>query len=362
MSEKSKIPFSEIIAALLDTSQPFSPVHLHRFSDLEKRELRELKNVWTKIDPSRRLALLSDLEEMADVDTLMDFDPVAMIGLRDSEGNVRARAAMMLWEYQGTDLAHTLVTMVEEDSAVEARAAAASALGKYIYLGEIEEIPAKILHAVEGCLLKAAQGSDDPLVQRKALEALGFSSRDDIPPLIRKAYDSRVQEWVVSALFAMGRSYDKVWEPDVKRELRSPKGDIQLEAVRAAGALGLDSTKRILLDLLEEEGTDSEIRAEVIWALSEIGGEEVRETLEELLEKTEDEEEADLIEEALDNLDLNEQIESLDLFDIDLEEEARSARIVDLSLEDPNPDSEKKAEDESENPAKKTRPRHKKSN
>jgi hypothetical protein len=163
----------------------------------------------------------------------------------------------------------------------------------------------------------------------------------------------------------MGRSYDQAWDADVKRELRSAHADIQIEAVRAAGELGLESCQRILLDLLEDESTDSEIRAEVIWALSEIGGEEVRETLTDLLEKSEDEEETELIDEALDNLTLNEQIQAMNFFDIDLEEEARSGHVIDISDETTAEDTDilpEPPDDSAAKPgAKKSRPRHKKS-
>ena len=62
------------------------------------------------------------------------------------------------------------------------------------------------------------------------------------------------------------------------------------------------------LGALEEEAQDSEIRAAIFWSLSKIGGEEVRETLETILEETEDEEEVEILEEALDNLSFTEDV------------------------------------------------------
>jgi hypothetical protein len=47
---------------------------------------------------------------------------------------------------------------------------------------------------------------------------------------------------------------------------------------------------------------DDELRMAVVWSLSQIGGEDVRETLENMLEECEDDEEAGVIEEAIDNL------------------------------------------------------------
>jgi hypothetical protein len=59
----------------------------------------------------------------------------------------------------------------------------------------------------------------------------------------------------------------------------------------------------------------------VIWALSQIGGEGVRETLEGLQDKTDDPDVESLIEDALDNLSLTEDASLFELMDVDLEDE-----------------------------------------
>ena len=69
--------------------------------------------------------------------------------------------------------------------------------------------------------------------------------------------------------------------------------------------------------MLEDE-EDLEMRQELIWALSKIGGEGVRDRLEEILAtETEDDEEAAFIEEAMDNLTFTEDMAQFDLFDLD---------------------------------------------
>jgi HEAT repeat protein len=52
---------------------------------------------------------------------------------------------------------------------------------------------------------------------------------------------------------------------------------------------------------------DENVRAAAIWSLSQIGGDEVGDRLEALLEETEDEDEADLLEQALENLEFSEE-------------------------------------------------------
>jgi len=102
----------------------------------------------------------------------------------------------------------------------------------------------------------------------------------------------------------------------VLSKLHAPDEDIRSEAIHAAGELELPSARSILLDLLEDE-EDLEIRRELIWALSKIGGEGVRGRLEEILEVEADDEEAGFIEEALDNLTFTEDLARFDLLDLD---------------------------------------------
>ncbi|MDZ4160180.1 MAG: HEAT repeat domain-containing protein, partial [Anaerolineaceae bacterium] len=132
-----------------------------------------------------------------------------------------------------------------------------------------------------------------------------------------------------------GRSLDPDWEKHILANVDSRDTDVQLEAVRAAGHLELDSSRKPLLDLLEEsEIIDEEVRAAVIWSLSQVGGESVKEALEDLLEKTEDQDEASLIEDALDNLEFTEGFPGLELFNIGLDDELETGLDIDLEDED----------------------------
>lgn len=316
-SEKKNIPIQQVLTALLDDQHVFPPAYLHHFSDLEGRDLEAVRSVWPQASARRRFTLLEDLEDLSEADTLVSFTAIARLALEDVDARVRTVAIRMLWEADDISLADVFLRMLEQDESAEVRAAAASALGVFVYEGELEEIPQDIFHRVESRLIAVVNSQEEDLVRRRALESLGYSSHSEVPALIRNAFTSGSTDWSASALFAMGRSADSSWEPDVIRMLQSPKADIQLEAVRAAGALGIARSRRILLDLLEEEAQDSEIREAVIWSLSQIGGDEVRETLEELLENTDDDEEAEILEDALDNLSFTEDSGLYGFFDFD---------------------------------------------
>ena len=302
--------------ALLDDDRPFPAQLLHRFSDLPPVELDAVKKTWSKVSSRRKHTLLEDLEDLAETDTLTSFDDMARSLLSDPDPEVRIRAIRLLWESDDVKLIPVYLKMLNEDEDTGTRAAAANALGQFIYLGELDKYPSKPKKQVEDQLLAATTTAKETLIRRRALESLGYSGRKEVIPLIEAAYHQKDPDWLVSALFAMGRSCDERWKKQVLAQLHASNDDVRSEAIHASGELELSSARPALLDLLADE-QDLEIRREIIWALSKIGGEGVRVRLEELLEMEEDDEEADFIEEALDALNFTEEMGPFNLLDVD---------------------------------------------
>jgi HEAT repeat protein len=100
----------------------------------------------------------------------------------------------------------------------------------------------------------------------------------------------------------------------------SEDSHVRLEAVKTAGTLMLPAARLPLLRMLDEED-DSTILSAVIWSLSQVGGEDVRTYLQNLVAQTEDDDEVDFIEEALTNLSFTEDMESLDLLAVNPDED-----------------------------------------
>ena len=308
------IAITTVIEALLDESTPFRPRYLNRLSDLEPEDAALFAEAWPKVSLRRREALLEDLEEIHLADDLLCFEAVARLALVDNVPSVRLRAIRILREYELVDLLPIFIDMTEEDPDNAVRAGAASALGMYVYMGEVEDISAAKLKRVEECLLGVVSSQQPTQVRRSALEALGFSSRKEVVSLIEKAYASDDMDWVITALFAMGRSANSRWKPQVLKMITDPRPGVRAEAASAAGELEIASARRVLLDLLEDP--DFDVRMATIWALSQIGGKGVRESLETLLKTTDDAEEVTQIENALENLDFTEEMQDLDILDI----------------------------------------------
>ncbi len=300
--QSKKIRFQSVIDALLDDDADFPEYYLNSFSDIETKELSQLLSIWNQITPERKARLFENLEILNDTDTLMDFSQIAHIGLSDPNAVVRASGIRMLWDYEDEKNIPIFIELLKNDIDVGVRTEAAGGLGKYIYLGEIEEIRSTNLKLIEETLLKIMRSSENDLVRQKSLESLGFSSRPEVPPLITNAFQSGNESWLMYALSAMGRSADEIWTSNVLSMLAHPELKIQIEAVKASGELEIKQARKLLIKLILETDFDEDLWVESIWALSKIGGENVQKVFEKLLEKAGSEEEEDFLKEALDNL------------------------------------------------------------
>ncbi len=317
---ESKPPFQKVIAELTQGGEDLSRSTLKEFSDIDPASLKALQEAWPRVPLERKRKLLEALESLSEEDTLVSFEDFARSLLKDPSPEVRLRAIRLLDEAEDTKLIPTFIRMMNEDQDAETRAEAATALGKFVELGELDEIPDEPRRQVEEALLEKANGEDQLIVRRNALEALGFSSRPEVATLIESAFQRENPEWQASALFAMGRSYDERWEESVLSRLMDVSTLVRLAAVEAAGELRLASARTSLFRVLEEEEED-EIASAAIWSLSQIGGEDARLYIENLLDLAEEEEDIKFLEEALDNVEFTDELNHFDLLSIDPDED-----------------------------------------
>lgn len=313
MSDSSEIPFQTITEALLDQETPFDPRYLHRFSDLEGEDLEIFQDVWPRVSLGRRRALVEDLNELGGADDLLSFENIGRLTITDEDAQVRTYAVQLLWEFEERDLIPLFLELLESDPVPEVRAAAATGLGLFVYHGEIDRLPKSHLDQIENTLIKAARKDQSEIVQCRALESLGYSSRGEVAALIEPAFISGGHEKIASALIAMGRSMDPRWEKTILQMLNSKIPALRAEAARAAGELEINDSIPLLVELTDD--SEHTVRSAAIWSLSEIGGDQARHTLEKLFRETEDDHEADLIENALDNIAFTDGMQPFSLFD-----------------------------------------------
>ena len=320
MNNPPDASFADLLNDLLDPDSSISENRVTRLSNLGTEDLARLAVVWDRIPLLRRRKLLAGMETLAADDPLLFFEEIGKIALKDPDPEVRIYAVRLTAIEEAPVFISVLVDLLENDPHFEVRAGAAAALGKFVYLGEIEEIPFGTQRKVEAVLLEAHRNDPQDLVRRRALEAVSFSSRDEINVLIEDAYNRDDEDWQQCAVYAMGASANARWTPQVTESLGSDSPGLRGEAARAAGKLNIVDLKESLFDLAQND-EDDEVRQAAIWALSDIVGKGVGEFLEEQLENTEDLEEIAFLEEALDNLAASEFFDDLGLPMFDFNEE-----------------------------------------
>lgn len=336
MDMPSKIPFDLFISQLLDSENPLTPKYFYNLSDMSAEEIESLSKIWPEIPLWRRQAIIEDVEQLSADDLLLSFVNFCLLALQDEDANIRRLCIQSLWEYGEVELVPVYTRLVKEDPDVEVRAAATGALGQYVFKGEIGELSPTMLKEIEELLLEVIQGEDSPKVRRVALEALGFSSREEVPAIIESAFTSNDKYWIASALFAMGRSSNEKWKEPVLAMFNHAYPLVRMEAVRAAGELEIKEAIPSLIELLDEH--DDDFRTACIWALSQIGGEGVRETLEELLNDAQDDEDIEFLESALENLEFSESMDLIPLFDINSDEDGEDLALYEDLYHDEDQD------------------------
>ncbi len=313
MSEIPELSFQALIDALLDEETPFNLRYLYRLSDLEGEELDLFLHTWPQLPLWRQQALMEDLYELGRADDLLSFENIGRHAIADEDPQVRLLAVQILWVFEEQDLVPIYLQLLKSDPIAEVRAASASGLGQFVYLGEIDRLPGYILKEIEDCLLDAIHHDQEILVQCRALESLGYSSRSEIPAFVENAFASHDHNLVASALIAMGRSKDSRWKKLILSMMNNKLPIIRAEAARAAGEIEIKDAIPTLIELTSD--SDENVRAAAIWSLSEIGGERARHALERLFTEAADDQEADFLESALDNLAFTNGMQPFSLLD-----------------------------------------------
>ena len=187
-----------------------------------------------------------------------------------SERVVSRLLIRLLWEDESLVLMNRLIEIALYDEAINVRAAAASALGRFILLGELGDLPEDETNKAQDAAVSILDNlAEDIDVRRRALEAIANSSHEILDEAIREAYNNDDHRMQISAVFAMGRSYDAQWNEFVLQQLDSEDPEMSYEAARAAGELEIEEAVPALTRLALDD--DREVKEVAIWSLGEIG-------------------------------------------------------------------------------------------
>ncbi len=273
------IEFNRLLRHLAEVKTPLSVARLYDLSDLDDEQVAWFRSNWSTIPAERRRQIVGFLLDIAESSFEVDFEPVFCACIDDADEEVRARSVAGLWESEDEGLIAPFLDMVQNEPSVQARAAAASALGSFVLLGELNRISAQNKMAIEEALLALVRSPQESLkVRRRAVEALAYSDRKEVPGVIENAYYHTERQMRVAAVFAMGRSLDPQWESLLLDELHSHDPELRFEAARACSELELERAIPHLAQLLTDK--DREVQEAGIWALGQIGGSKARQVLE----------------------------------------------------------------------------------
>lgn len=251
---------------------------LAHLSGLLDQELARFHALWPRFPLELRRQLIITLMEITETDFEMDFSAIFCLALQDSDALVRATAIEGLLEQEDPRLISKFITLLLHDPSEVVRIGAAAALGNFVLLGELRKIRPEPFAKIRAALLAIYTAETESLeLRRHALEALAYTSLDEVPALIEAAYGQPAEPLRVSAVCAMGRSADRRWAAIVQQELLNIQPDMRLAATRACGELALRDAVPLLAELTEDVNAD--IRTVALWSLGQTGGDLARRTL-----------------------------------------------------------------------------------
>ena len=303
-----------VLKHLADDEQMLSVSRLYSLSSLEPRDVARVRTAWPSIPPERRQAIMRHLVDISESNFEVDFGPIFRLGLTDGEPEVRTAAIDGLWEENDVKLIQPLVDLMQNDEAELVRAAAASTLAHFVLAGELEEIPTANAELAVNALREEIDDLTESIeVRRRAVEAIGYSSADDVPDILQEAYQDVDERMRLSAVLGMGRSADSRWADLVLQEIDSPSSEMRFQAARASGELQHTAAVPALSRLLQDE--DDQVREAAVWALGQIGGNEPRRLLTRILEDDDASDLHEAAEAALEELEFMSDDVDLTLFD-----------------------------------------------
>jgi HEAT repeat protein len=288
----------DVLAELRDGD--FSEARVARLSDLSREDGRILARTWPEFSEATREAIVRRIDELSEERIDVNFRRALRVALEDPSPTVRQLAVLALWEDDSSDLLGRFEDLLQQDASEDVRAQAAAALEPYVVRAAEGELDPAEADRLRNLLLAATSPHEPLVVQRRALEALGpIGSDPQVRDLISEFYESDEQALRCSAIYAMGRSLQTEWMPDILAELENDEAELRYEAARAAGALGSQDALPGLLSAARDE--DAEVRHAAIAAIGQIGGRGGARALERLAEEA-DEADLELIEATLEDV------------------------------------------------------------
>ena len=200
-------------------------------SGLSGEDVVRVRDVWSQLGAENRHKLLQQLVDVSEANFELDYRPFALMALEDSDNAVRTAAIDLLWEDETLEVLNRLIDLAQWDESTPVRASAAGALGRFILLGELGDLPAsETIRAQDVVVSLYNDVAEDVDVRRRALEAIANCGHEIVDEAIEEAFASEEPLMQASAVFAMGRTCDNRWNEAVLRSFEHSDPAIRYEA------------------------------------------------------------------------------------------------------------------------------------
>jgi hypothetical protein len=304
-NSKTKVTFEENLAKITDTSKAAPTSALYALSNMTPEHQAQFEAAWKGLEVERRRKIAGSLNDLVEEVVELDFSAVYSFLLQDQDDEVRGKAVEGLWEDESREVLGQLLNLLESDPSSYVREKAATGVGRFVYLAELNRLPQRWIDRIRDTLFAQLAKNNPVEVERRLVESLGyFNNNEQVTKIIEKAYQSDDDLLKAGALRAMGRNLNPRWLPEIGKELSNSDPLLRFEAATAVGELGSKELLPSLVKLCEDE--DREVRQAAIWALGQVGGPEAVRTLKSLLnDRSEAVREA--AQEALKEVNFNEQ-------------------------------------------------------
>ncbi len=275
IGDREYLAFEEALLGLADEQASLSSPVLYALSAPSSAEIQLFRRQWPALSLKRRRKIIALLVESAEANFELDFNAIFCVTMEDEDEQVRTLSIEGLWEYDRVTLIVPLVHTLRHDTSTSVRAAAASSLGRFVLMAELEELDERYAAPMRGALLETIHDSDEhEEVRRRAVESIAYLGEDCVHEIIAAAYNAPDESMRISAVFGMGRSADAAWSSIVQDELSNANPAMRYEAARACGELEVKEVVPALIGLSSDP--DREVQIAAIAALGQIGGRRAR--------------------------------------------------------------------------------------
>ena len=304
--KSSRTNFDNVLQMVKDDPKVVFGRYARMLSDLSAEKAAKLGAVLEGLTPERRAAFYQGMKETHHESFEYDFSPIAKIGLKDADGEIRADAIEILGLEDSRETGAKILEAAQSDPCEKAQITAIDVLGQYMLeddLGGTIPVDRKKLREALEKLIENKSAA----VRRAAVVAYAVSETKRVNEIIRGYLAGNDRDELIAALRAISISMNDEFSESVLELLEHDDEEIVIEAIRAAGALQIKEALPALYEMISRfDRITPDLLLAAVGAVAEIGDESGMDVLETLGEAAVDmdDEITEAIDDCIDTLNM----------------------------------------------------------